>query len=289
MLHEIVSDQGLVVNVAERGAELNRIFDSREGVDYLWDANPEIWARHAPVLFPFVARLWEGKYEYKGIQYEMTAHGFAPTSDFCVDAKTSDSITLSISGVRDNWPFDTKFSVTYKVVGKTLDVTYKVDNRDSKTVYFAIGSHPGFNVPLEKGLSFEDYYAYFPESGDVNKVVFSERVFDSGERVKVELPDHKIALRHDLFDNDAIVMDNTGSVVVIRSDKGRHGVEVRYPNTHWCALWHKVKMEAPFVCVEPWSSLPARDGQLVDVETKGDLIALAPGASYEQKLIITVF
>lgn len=289
MLHEIVSDQGLVVNVAERGAELNRIFDSREGVDYLWDANPEIWARHAPVLFPFVARLWEGKYEYRGKLYEMTSHGFAPYSDFTVDEKTDDRITLSLSGTRDNWPFDTRFSVTYKAVGKTLDVTYKVENRDDKTVHFAIGSHPGFNVPLEEGLSFEDYYACFPESGDVNQVVFTPQVFDTGKREKVNLVDHRLPLTHDLFDNDAKVMDNTGSRVIIRSDKGKHGFEVQYPNTHWCALWHKVKMQVPFVCVEPWSSLPARDGQLVDVETKGDLIALAPGASYEQKMIISVF
>lgn len=289
MIHEIHSPEGLVVSVSERGAELNRIYDSQTGIDYLWDGRPDIWAKHAPVLFPFVARLWEGRYEYRGKQYEMPIHGFAPYSDFAVSEKTSDSMTLYIEGRRDNWPFDTRFSVTYKVSGKTLDVSYRVDNRDNKTVYFAIGSHPGFNVPLEDGLAFEDYYAYFPGSTNVRKVEFTPKVFDSGLRTPVEMTDHRMPLRHDLFDNDAVVMENTGDTVIIRSDKGKHGIQVQYPETHWCALWHKVKMQVPFVCIEPWTSLPAADGKLVDVETKGDLIALEGGKTHVQKLVITLF
>ena len=41
-------------------------------------------------------------------------------------------------------------------------------------------------------------------------------------------------------------------------------------------IWHKPKSEAPYVCLEPWSSLPARDGVIERLDMQKDLIALAP-------------
>ena len=55
-----------------------------------------------------------------------------------------------------------------------------------------------------------------------------------------------------------------------------------------CALWHKVKMQVPFLCIEPWTSLPGYEGQITDLEDRSDYNRLAPGGYREHQLTITV-
>ena len=49
------------------------------------------------------------------------------------------------------------FRMIYELQGGSLSVTYEVDNRDERIMYFGLGVHPGFNVPLRGGERFEDY------------------------------------------------------------------------------------------------------------------------------------
>ena len=46
--------------------------------------------------------------------------------------------------------------------------------------------------------------------------------------------------------------------------------------------------DAPYVCIEPWVSLPARDGVVEDFACKGDLIHLPGHGSYENTWYITI-
>ena len=41
----------LCVEIAEKGAELTRIFNKKTGAEILWNGNPEFWNRHSPILF----------------------------------------------------------------------------------------------------------------------------------------------------------------------------------------------------------------------------------------------
>ena len=44
----------LKVTVSDHGAELISVFGKKLGREYIWNADPAYWNRHAPVLFPFV-------------------------------------------------------------------------------------------------------------------------------------------------------------------------------------------------------------------------------------------
>ena len=46
-----LSNEFLTVQFKERGGELASIKD-RDGVEYLWQGDPEYWSGQAPVLFP---------------------------------------------------------------------------------------------------------------------------------------------------------------------------------------------------------------------------------------------
>ena len=55
----------LTVEIDDLGAQLCSV-KSPEGTEYIWQADPAIWGRHAPLLFPVIGRLQGGQYTYKG-------------------------------------------------------------------------------------------------------------------------------------------------------------------------------------------------------------------------------
>ena len=69
------------VEVCDFGAELFSFYDKETKVEAVWQADPKYWARHAPILFPFVGKVNGGFYTHKGVQYPMGQHGFARDMD----------------------------------------------------------------------------------------------------------------------------------------------------------------------------------------------------------------
>ena len=47
-------------------------------------ADPAVWGRHAPVLFPLVGRLPGDVYHHEGRDYKLPQHGFARDQQFAV-------------------------------------------------------------------------------------------------------------------------------------------------------------------------------------------------------------
>tara|TARA_R110002049_G_scaffold18043_3_gene69424 strand:+ start:10503 stop:10925 length:423 start_codon:yes stop_codon:yes gene_type:complete len=68
-----------------KGAEM--ISFRTNNLEYIWQADPEVWPRHAPLLFPIVGQLKDKEYIYKGQTYPMKQHGFARDNDFKVVEK----------------------------------------------------------------------------------------------------------------------------------------------------------------------------------------------------------
>ena len=76
-------DNGLLsLTVDTLGAQMMSL--KKEGTEYLWQGDPQYWGDRAPILFPFIARLTNNSYTYKGKLYPMTIHGFANASEFSV-------------------------------------------------------------------------------------------------------------------------------------------------------------------------------------------------------------
>jgi galactose mutarotase-like enzyme len=190
---------------------------------------------------------------------------------------------------RNMYPYEFRFSIIYELDGPNLAITYKVQNKDEKEMYFGVGGHPGFNVPLSADECFEDYYLEFESKADVKRVGFSEDCFVTGELLKFEWQDGvKLPLHHNLFDDDAIVLTDMARSIVLASEKSGKKLIVSYPNMKYLGIWHMPKTDAPYVCIEPWSSLPSRKGIVEDLSTQPDLIHLESGCEYENQICIRV-
>lgn len=289
MVHTIRNDV-LTAAVSEDGAQLTSITGA-DGCGYLWDGDPAYWKEQAPVLFPFVARLAGEKYLLDGKEYPLTIHGFAKESIFQVIEQDEAHIVLELTDSEKTfavYPFRFAFRAGYALEGERLDITYQVVNRSENTMVFGIGGHPGFRVPLEEGLAFTDYYLEFAQACRPDRVGFTPDCYVNGKNTLYPLEEGRIIrLKHELFDDDAIVLQHMADTITLKSDRGRRFVTVRYPQMPYLGLWHKPHSDAPYVAIEPWVSLPGRAGVTEDFRTRTDLIRLRPGAVYENRWSVT--
>ncbi len=285
-----VLDNGLLrVEIADKGAELRSI-RTADGHEYLWQGDPKYWADRAINLFPTVGRLLDNHYICEGESYELKCHGFAKYSLFDVTVKENEAVfTLRNNEETEKlFPYVFCYQVCYELKGNEIRVLFRVTNEGDKVLPFGLGGHPGFFVPMEDGKVFEDYRLRFPGVGETLRAEFS----DKGLLVReypYEVPDGELALEHSLFDNDAIVLRNSGDRVILehKSGKGR-AVEVAYPKMPYIGFWQADHTDANYICIEPWQSLPGREGVTEEWTERPGMIRLAPGEVYENPWTIVI-
>lgn len=286
-----IKNEKLTVEIEALGAQLSSIKGS-DGTEYLWQGNTKYWSDRALNIFPHVARLTEGKYTLDGKTYEMSIHGFARHIVFEVEQKSDSHIIFSMENTEETYkqyPYAFRFEISYRLEGNKLLNTYSVKNKDDKQMYFGVGGHPGFNVPFEENTVFEDYYLEFDSVEEAKRVVFSEDCFVMGLDDKFRLQEGKyLPLRHDMFDDDAIVLTDMAKGVTLKSERGSKAIRVTYPNMPYIGFWHKPKTDAPYVCIEPWSSLPARKEIVEDFSTQPGLVSLEVDGTYENQFVIEI-
>ena len=282
MLYTVENDL-VKVNISDMGGEIQNIVLKKTGVEYLWQGNPEFWAGRAYNLFPICGRLTEGKYTYKGKEYEMNLHGFVRNLEMKADKKSDTEISFTIvSGdeIKKQYPFDFTYTVTYVLEGTKIKTVYDIANNGATAMYFAVGGHPGFNVPLTEGECFEDYYLEFDCVKPMEWMKMTP-LFYTGKNEPYPMTDGKIIeLTHDLFSEDARFFTNMCKFVTLKSKKSDAFVRLEYPKMRNLGIWHKPQTKAPYICIEPWSSVPSFDGKIDDLETKNQMEKLMPGCTY---------
>ena len=282
MTYTLQNDR-LTVQIAQRGAELLSV-TAHDGCQYLWQGDPRYWGDRAPWLFPVCGRMFEGCYTYRNNTYDMQIHGFVRHCLFRAEAATSDTLVLSFTAneeTRTVFPFDFTFTVTYRLSESQLMVDLSVTNHSAATLPFSMGAHPGFCAPINGKGAFEDCYLEFDCSHIPNKLLFTERLLLSGERIPYPLREGRfIDLTRDFFAEDATFLAETCGAVTLHSRQDPHFVRVEYPAFAYVGFWTRCYAGADYVCIEPWSGLPSLDGAVEDLETKPDMYHLPSG---EQK------
>lgn len=239
------------INSKKQGAELTSI--QYKGKEMLFQADKVYWNRHAPILFPIVGKLKDGKTQIEEKQYEMSQHGFARDMEFEEIEKTSNKhqyILKSNEETLRKYPYQFELQVIYEVIENTLNVTYQVKNIDNKTIYFGLGGHPAFNCEY----SNDEYEIIFTEQEDrIEFMKLKDGLIDI-EKADNILVNNKIHLKEDTFDNDAVIMKNINShkVTLKNSRTNEQILEFHFDGFPYLAIWSK--KGAPFVCIEPWQN-----------------------------------
>lgn len=286
-----LENEVLLVEMKTAGAELTRIFHKDTGLEYLWNADSKFWGRHSPVLFPTVGRLVEDTYLVDGKPYHLGQHGFARDRDFQVIEQTEKSVRFELDADEDSlavYPYKFKLSIIYTIEKNTVAVSYEVENTDNKRIYFSIGAHPAFNLPLTDGTTFEDYYLDFGTEENLETLCLEEP-YRSGEIKKVvDKPAQYLPLSYDLFKNDALIFEALKQKeMTIKSDKTPHFVKVSFPEFPFVGVW-TAKPGTPFLCIEPWYGIADGAGESVELRDKAGIEHLEPEAVFASEYEITV-
>ncbi|HEY0298400.1 MAG TPA: aldose 1-epimerase family protein [Arachidicoccus sp.] len=281
----------LIIEIAEKGAELQRIYNKETSLEYLWDANATFWAKHSPVLFPIVGSLKNGAYTFEGKEYRLGRHGFARDKKFMLKEKTPDSITFQLTDDEEtlkSYPFHFELAITYSLDGNKVSVNYAISNTGSATMYFSIGAHPAFRVPLTAETKFEDYRLAFNEFENTARYPLNE------EGVLKEKPEiffhhsDELRLKKPLFYEDALVFKTLQSTSIsIESNKTPRGLTVDFKGFPFMGIWSA--KDADFVCIEPWHGIADSENASGVLQEKEGILPLNGGKFFSAQWSVSVF
>ncbi len=116
-----LSNGTLGVKISTYGAEILSV--KKGNVENVWDANPEYWHGHAPILFPICGRLKDNKYTFDGKEYEMSAHGFGVSNEIKLNYRQFDIDTLIFEKLKSK-------KVTLKNRNTNREITVLFDDAD---------------------------------------------------------------------------------------------------------------------------------------------------------------
>lgn len=274
-----------------KGAELVSLKDVATGLEFLWQADADFWGRHAPILFPIVGKLKGDKYIYDEKEYALSQHGFARDQVFRVQSETPNSLSFSLSSneeTKESYPFDFQLLICYQIHKNHLVVNYRVTNKGKSKMYFGIGGHPAFNVPLDSNLDFEDYHIKLESTEPVSRLPLDGAYIHLEKKTVVQkLLD--IPLRHDIFSQDALIYATTGPTkLTLEAQNSASKVVVSYDQMPFVGLWSPFPKKAPFVCLEPWQGLADTIDSKGELTQKLGINQLEPNRDFECSYTIHV-
>ncbi|MEK3531452.1 aldose 1-epimerase family protein [Lactobacillus crispatus] len=286
-----IKNNMIEVVISDHGAEVQSVKGAHTGEEYMWQADPEIWGRHAPVLFPIVGRLKNDEYKYQGKTYHMGQHGFARDCDFEVKNHTQESITFLLKDnekTREMYPFKFEFRVNYNLMNNLLEENFSVVNKSDETMIFGVGGHPGFNLPVNNGEEKEDYYFDMHPSIARVKIPLKGAYLDWNNR-SLASTDSFIGLSDELFKDDALIYELHGhdNKVSLRTDKSKFHINVWTRNAPYVGIWSQYPNTANYVCIEPWWGIADREDADGELEHKYGMNHLEPGKEYQAGFSIT--
>ena len=278
-----IQNEFLTVRVEDLGAQLASI-QTPDGDEYLWQGNPDIWARRAPILFPFIARLRENTYYLDGTPYTISTHGFARDMAFPLVDQGENRLSFQLTDTpetRKVYPFAFSLTVTYTLENNRLIKSHRVENRSDRDMLYELGAHDGFRVPSEAGVPMSSWSIRLPGAETVQLYGMDESYTITPKGEVLPLEDGKLPLTPSSFGLDTMILDRPPLAAAQLVDSlGSPRVTVEFPDFSYLGIWTANKpFDTGYVCIEPWSSLPDASFVGRELSDKAGVRRLAPGQS----------
>lgn len=261
----IIQNQHLTAKILSKGAELFSLQNNHSNREYMWEGNPDFWGKHAPILFPIVGTLKDNQYRHKGQTYALSRHGFARDMEFEVVDKTANTVVFSLKATEEtkaNYPFDFELQIGYTLVENSLNIEYKIINKMDERMPFSIGGHPAFALPK----NFTSYALEFEQQETLESFTLENDLL-SNTKVNIALNERVLPLSYSLFEKDALIFKKLNSKKISILEENKPILNFYFEDFKNFGIW--TKMNAPFICLEPWlgfSDLTSSDGNIENKE-----------------------
>jgi galactose mutarotase-like enzyme len=281
---QTLKNKNLTIKINPKGAELTGIFNHENQTEYIWNADPKFWGKSSPVLFPIVGSLKENIYYFDEKEYTLPRHGFARDKEFVVEKSDENSVTFLLNYDENTlkvYPFKFEFRLMYSLENNTLNVTYSVKNIGENKMYFSVGGHPAFAVPLSENTTYNDYYLEFNKTETFKRWGLTPEGLIETQPFNFLTDTNKLALTKELFYDDAIVFKNLeSSSVILKSDKTNYQLKFDFEGFSYLGIW--AAKDADFVCIEPWCGIADSANHNQELTEKDGMICLDLEESFER-------
>lgn len=279
-----LSHNNIALEVSPHGAEITSI--QMSGHEYLWQADPQFWKRHSPILFPIVGKVWENTYRVAGKEFHLPQHGFARDSVFnLIDQQkhraswqlTDSDATLAA------YPYRFRLTAEHQVVDSMVTSRWTVENTADEPMFFQIGAHPAFNLrDFDPEAPIYGRLLFFRNGQQLQQLTvthLSAKGHALAERQTLTLTDGRLAITPTLFEHDALVLEDSQVDRVVLCDKQQKPYLAMTFDAPVLGIWSPIK--APFCCIEPWYGRTDAEGFCGDIQQRDYIQSLAPHSSFE--------
>ena len=278
-----LKNEWLTVEIEDVGAQLASI-TAKDGTQYLWQGDPDIWPRRAPLLFPVIGRLKDSQYLLEDETYTIPTHGFCRDALFSVEQHSDTSVSFHLSDseqTRAVYPFAFVLTVTYTLEENRLVKSHKVENRSQREMYFEVGGHDGFIAPLTAEEKMDDYAIRIPGLESIQFYPMNEDLMIVPKDTVYPLENGRIPLKPSAYGQDTIILGElprNKAVLVDKQDRPR--VTLEFDDFPYLGIWTQAKdFDTNYVCIEPWTTLPDATFVGRGLKDKAGICTLAPGCS----------
>lgn len=269
-----IKNELLTIKINPLGAELTSVVN-KDGKEYMWGKHKEVWGFVSPILFPICGAFKNGRYTYKGKEYELAKHGFARHKMFeCISHEETKAVFVICQDeeTKAGYPFEYDFEVIFELEGNALKTTYKTVNKSSdEPLFYSVGAHEAYDCP--EGIC--EYSVFFPEDTSLERYLsLPEGISDDSETL--ELDNGYLHLDKSYFETDALIFKNVKSdyVILEKNDKSQK-IRVEFEDMDYFLIW--TKPEGNYICIEPWAGFPDSISSEADIEKKEGIIKVDQG------------
>jgi galactose mutarotase-like enzyme len=285
-----LSNEQLSISISTLGAELQSIWHHGRHQELLWQGDNRFWGRKAPVLFPFVGRFKDDTYHYSGHSYGMGQHGFARDREFEVLHARKEEALFSLQSDEESlqhYPFHFELQLGYRLEGNRLISSYRVSNKGADELYFSIGAHPGFFVPVAENGALNEISIRFEQEEQLQRHLLTSGLQNGRHLDMSPQPTTELPLHHGLFELDAIIFKHLKSSFLSLCHKEQPLIRLSLEGFPYLGIWTKVG--APYICLEPWCGLADSVAGQDDIQQKEGINRLDAGGVFERTFSLEFF
>lgn len=256
MEYFVLENEKITAVIREKSAELISLKRKDNEQEYLWNADPKFWGWTSPILFPAVGGFKDDEYRYQGKTYTLEKHGFARRRNFKLESKTEQELWLSLEDDEETfavYPFHFRLEIGYRLKDMSVEVVWRIVNKDDTTMYFAIGGHPAILCPANgEGKKTECYLGFEGNKDTWDYLMVDMEELLIGNKIhKFKMEDGMHRITEGMFDFDALIFEDYQIKTAFLAGADKKPYIKMHTKAPILAFWSPGE-EAPFICFEPW-------------------------------------